>query len=547
MKISRKLSHLLLAVLLPVAMIAQSLESNLDNLFNEKYSSDGPGATVLVAKDGQVLYRKAYGLANLELGIPMKPENVFELGSITKQFTAVAILMLEEQGKLSIGDKLSKYISDYPEGEKVTIEHLLNHTSGIQSYTDMQSFMSQARVDMTPTELIDVFKNEPMNFQPGEQWRYNNSGYILLGYIIEEVSGMSYEDFVEKNIFEKLGMENSYYGSKTEVIKNRAWGYQPTEGGYQNANYLSMTLPYAAGSLMSTVDDMLKWEQAIHNNTLISESSKQRAFSNSKLNNDNPTYYGYGWSIDEIQGVPTIEHGGGIFGYTTYAVYVPSEDLYAVVLSNSNGNSPTDITIETAAHALGKPYSKVATARLSPPLMQQWEGAYAFPDEVYRYITFENGNLYSQREGSVKMKLMAVGRDEYIFEDSFSGYTFSMENGKKVANFHSRIRKSKGLETDRKPPMEEERNEITLAAEVLEKYVGEYAMEAGFDMTVTLEGQQLKAQLPGQPAVEIFPESETAFFLKVVPAELEFDKAEDGSIAGVTLKQGGQEMKGSRK
>jgi CubicO group peptidase (beta-lactamase class C family) len=233
-------------------------------------------------------------MANLELQVPMSADHVFEIGSITKQFTAVAILMLVEAGKLNVQDEITKYLPDYPtQGHTITIHHLLNHTSGIKSYTSMD-LGAIARTDMSPMEIIDFFKNEPMDFAPGERWLYNNSGYIILGYIIEQVSEKSYEDFVEQNIFKPLGMDNSRYGSKGELIPMRAAGYQTTQNGYVNAAYLSMTLPYAAGSLMSTVDDLHKWQLALLNNSLISEESKNLAYTDGKLNNGKRMGYGYG-------------------------------------------------------------------------------------------------------------------------------------------------------------------------------------------------------------------------------------------------------------
>ena len=182
------------------------------------------GAAILITKGDKVLYRGGAGMADLELSIPMTADHVFEIGSITKQFTAVAILMLAEAGKLDVQDEITKYLPDYPtEDHKITIHHLLNHTSGIRSYTSM-NLQGIARTDMTPAELIDFFKNEPMDFAPGERWLYNNSGYILLGYIIEKVSGQSYEDFIEQRIFKTLGMENSRYGHKGEIIpKSCVW------------------------------------------------------------------------------------------------------------------------------------------------------------------------------------------------------------------------------------------------------------------------------------------------------------------------------------
>src|ERR1051325_6201989 len=220
----------------------------IDELMSKAYPPDGPGASIIVIKEGRTLLRKGYGMADMELGVKVEPDMVFRLGSITKQFTAVSILMLAEQGKLSLSDDLTKFFPDFPtHGRTITVEHLLTHTSGIKSYTSIPAWLSMWRKDMTVAELIDLFKNEPADFEPGTQWLYNNSGYILLGAIIEKVSGMTYEQFLQKNIFDPLGMKHTFYGSATRVIPRRVPGYtRSREGVIQNAEYLSMTQPYAA-------------------------------------------------------------------------------------------------------------------------------------------------------------------------------------------------------------------------------------------------------------------------------------------------------------
>jgi len=525
---------------------AQNLDKQFDTLLQENYNAGKPGVTALVYKDGKTLYREAFGMANLELDVPMKPENVFELGSITKQFTSVSILMLMEQGKLSLNDEIIKYLPEYPtNGKKITIHNLLNHTSGIKSYTDLPNFRSTARTDQSPEEIIAVFKDEPMDFDPGEKWHYNNSGYVVLGYIIEKVSDKSYADFISDNIFVPLKMENSYYGSKSNLIKKRASGYMPVEEGFKNADYLSMTLPYAAGSLMSCVDDMLLWHKAVHNNTLISAESKALAFTSGILNNGKPTYYGYGWQVSVINGTESIEHGGGIFGYVTHGVYVPSENVYVILLTNTNGISPQDPAVKMAALAIGKPYpSEDVSVSLTQEELNKWVGNYEFDNEVLRSITLEDGQLYSQREGSDKLKIYADSATKFHFEGGLTTYEFTMENGKKMANFTARINKSKGIETDRKPATEKE--VITIAANTLKDYTGSYELQPGFVIKVTTKEDKIFVQATGQPEFEMFPEAEDTFFLKVVAAQLVFGRNDSGKVVNLTLNQGGQSLEGDK-
>ena len=542
-----KLNHFLLlfTLVLCQSLWGQSLDQKIDAILSEQYPADGPGVSALVAKNGEIIYSSAFGLANLEHQIPLNPESVFEIGSITKQFTAVAILMLEQEGKLKVTDEVTKYIPDYPtQGKSITIHHLLNHTSGIKSYTNMPSFMSEARTDMTPNELIDVFKNEPLEFDPGDQWKYNNSGYIILGEIIERVSGISYEEYVETKLFAPAGMSRSLYGSHSEIIPNRANGYQPQEDGYRNADYLSMTLPYAAGSLMSTVGDLFKWQQALSSNKLISAFQLNKAWTNTSLNDGSLTDYGYGWSINEVSDVPSIEHGGGIFGYTTYAIYIPEEDLYVAVFANSNGNSPTDVTIRIAAEAIGKPYVVEVLAQLSKDQLQKWVGTYQYENDVVRDITLENGQLYSQRRGSSKLPLLAISEDEFIFEGSTTRYKFQKQDGKRTVTFINRIKRSTGIEAD--VPKKKEKVAVDIDPALLKNYIGTYQMQPGMNLEVSQEGDQLMAQITGQPNFPIYPEKEHTFFLKVVEANLVFDVGDDGLADSVTLNQGGQQMTAKR-
>ena len=324
--------------------VSQTKEAKIDQLLNEKFKSNTTGAVILISKKGKPTYRKAFGLSNLELNVKMKPENIFEIGSMTKQFTAVSILMLVEQGQISLQDEITKFIPDYPtHGQKITIHHLLNHTSGIKSYTRMKKLFSVARRDMKPQELINFFKDEPIDFKPGEKYKYNNSAYIILGYIIEQTSGISYADYIQKNIFDKLNMSNSMYASHSKIIKKRASGYH-NRGGYQNAMYISHTLPYAGGSLMSTIDDLNKWQQALTQNKLLKKETLQKAHTNYTLNNGEKINYGYGWNIKTINNEVSYEHGGSIFGYKSMGVYIPNKDIYVVILTNCDCISPTKLT-----------------------------------------------------------------------------------------------------------------------------------------------------------------------------------------------------------
>ncbi|MEL7269476.1 MAG: serine hydrolase [Bacteroidota bacterium] len=524
---------------------AQNQTEVFDQMLSAQYPKDGPGATALVAVGGEIVYHKGFGMANMEHDVPMENDMVFEFGSITKQFTAVSILMLMEQGKLSLQDDITKYLEDYPtHGHSITIHHLLTHTSGIKSYTGMEKWVGRWREDFEPLGLIDFFKDEPIDFAPGEEYRYNNSGYFILGYIIEKVSGQTYEDFVENNIFKPLGMDHSYYGHKGEIIKKRANGYQSQEK-LINAEFLSMTQPYAAGSLMSTVGDLYKWNRGVRAYKLISKESTDLAFSNYTLNNGKKINYGYGWGINEINGSQTIEHGGGIFGYVTNGIYLPEEDVFVAVFSNCDCNPPGNVSTKMAALALGKPFpNESKSIAMETKSLEALVGVYDFEDESTRIITLEDNQLFSQRTGGGKFKIFPISESIFVFEDSFASFRFEEEDGKIKAFFENRIEKTEGYKTDKAIPT---REEITLSETVLQRYTGTFNLFPNFDIVFTLEDGKFISQATGQGKMEIFAETETKFFSKQIDAQIEFMASKSGKFDTFILYQAGQEMKGTRK
>lgn len=353
-----KIRHIYILVLAFIicgadTVCAQSLEAKIDSLLLKDFNGkEGPGGVFRVARNGKAIYQKALGKANLELSVDMTPENVFQVGSMTKQFTAIAILILEEQGKLNTSDPVSKYIPDYPGGSRITLHHLLTHTSGIKDFTKMKSLSDIAQKEMPPKRMADFFKNEPADFAPGEKFEYNNSGYVLLGYIIELASGEAYGDFIKKHIFDKAGMDQSHYASDRKVIIKRAYGYHKKEYGYVNRTAINFSVPFSSGSLMSTAGDMLKWQNALNQELLLGAEERDKAFRKYKLNNGEEYAYGYGWHIKEINGIPSREHGGSIFGFKTMGIYIPSEDIYVIGLSNCDCNSPTQVTGKIAGIVL---------------------------------------------------------------------------------------------------------------------------------------------------------------------------------------------------
>jgi CubicO group peptidase (beta-lactamase class C family) len=515
-----------------------ALKAGFDKLLSEDFKPGEPGATALVARKGQILYHKAFGMANLEFNIPMQEDNIFRIGSITKQFTAVAILQLMEHGKLSLQDDITKFIPDYPtQGHTITIEHLLTHTSGIQSYTGMKDFEEKISLDLNPTQVIDYFKNQPMEFAPGTKWNYCNSGYFLLGYIIEKASGKSYPDYVETQFFKPLGMTHSLYGSDKKIIKNRAGGYDQDDSlGIVNAHSMSMEIPYSAGSIQSTVSDLFKWHQALHGGKLVKKETLEKAFKPVKLTDGTTHPYGYGFGFQNVQGSPTIEHGGGINGFLTHSMYLPKEDVFVAVFSNCMCHSPADVTAKIAALAIGKPYEP-KEIKVEPLVLQGYTGVYENSKGEQRYITVENNQLHSQRQGSEKLKLKGFAKDQFFFEARMNSLVFSRDASGAVDKVTLKGREDDMVWTKTSKPMPS-RIEVKVDEEILSTYVGSYELAPNFILTITKEGDRLFAQATGQGKNELFATSPTQFFLKVVDAQVEFVKDETGKVSKLILNQG---------
>jgi CubicO group peptidase (beta-lactamase class C family) len=395
--------------------------------------------TVLIARDGKPIFSKGYGMANREWDIPNTPQTVFRLGSITKQFTSAAIMLLQERGKLSTTDPICKYIAECPAAwEPITIRQVLTHTSGIPNYTDAPDFAKRAVLPISTNDLLAEYKNRPLDFAPGEKFNYSNSGYHLLGMIVEKASGKSYKDFLQENIFTPLGLADTGYDSHENLIKHRAAGYKRNGDGFVNAAYMDMLIPFAAGALYSTTEDLLKWEQALYTEKLLTKKSLDEMFTPAKSN------YAYGWNVGKRGNRRSISHGGGIYGFATQLVRFPDDHVTVVVLSNVEGASA----------------------------------------------------------GAVANNLSAI-----VFGDAYS--------------------------------LPKQRTAITLPAQTLEKYVGDYQLLTGVVLTVSTEGGKIFMRITGRENMELFPETETDFFLKVVDAQLKFETDASGKVTRVIFKQGG--------
>jgi D-alanyl-D-alanine carboxypeptidase len=553
-RLSRALSLALALSAVPALAAGPVSTSDLaayaDRLVAAVYPAGQPGAAVLVEKDGKAVLRKGYGMANLELGVPVTPESVFEIGSITKQFTAAAILLLQERGQLRVEDPITKYLTDYPtHGQTITIENLLTHTSGIPSYTGIPEWYPHIREDIKPADLIAFFKDKPLEFNPGEQWSYDNSGFFLLGMIVEKASGKTYEQFVEEEIFAKLGMAHSRYGHSEEIIPLRASGYSKDDAGYRNADFISMTQPYAAGALMSTVDDLAIWSRALQGETLLRKASLDRMLTAAHLKSGAGTQYGYGIGVLDFQGTRVIQHGGDVNGYTANVTWVPSEHLFVAILSNNDSSDPRpdDLALRIVAKATAKAMEDRKTLQLDPQALDAYTGVYRFDAQITRAFLRDGNHLFAQRNGR-KQEIFAVAPDEFVYPDGASRLHFRRDAQGKVVrvDFQSTLGPA-AIGTRTADPLPAERKEVKVDPSLYDAYAGTYELTPAFALVVTREGDRIFTQATGQPKIEIFPESETRFFLKVVDAQIDFVRGADGKVTGLVLHQGGRDLPGKRK
>ena len=523
---------------------------------------------VLVAENGKVIYKKGLGFANMEWEIPNTSDTKFRLASITKQFTATAVLQLASQGKIKLDGKISDYLPEYRKdiGEKVTIHQLLNHTSGIPSYTGFPGFFQDvSRNPFKVEDFVKKFASKDLEFEPGSKFSYNNSGYFLLGAIIEKVTGKPYEQVLKENIFEPLGMKNTGYDHFDTLLQKRATGYQKNaDGAYINAPYLDMSIPYAAGSLYSTVEDLYLWDQALYADTLLNAQFKEMMF---KPHLEN---YAYGWTIRKArfdEKIPVITHNGGINGFSTTIIRFPAEKNLIVLLDNTaTGNNIDRLSAEIAKILYDRPYDLPRMSIVGPLAKTITEKGVTAGIAQYQDLKSKQAKTYDFSEEELNRlgyQLLQRGKhDDAIqifklnveaYPQAFNTYdslgeAYMMAGNKELAILN--YKKSLELNAQNTNGTEMlkrlESNAPPVDPKTYDPYVGEYEVSPAFIVKIFKEGDKLMTQATNQPAFELFPESENSFVLKVVNAKVTFVKDAAGTVTGLVIHQGGRDVPGKK-
>lgn len=403
------------------------------------------GASVLISQEGKIIYQNAYGCADIGNKVKVSPNTKFRIGSVTKQFVATAILKLQEDGKLSVNDKLSKYLPDFPKADSVTIHHLLTHTSGIHSYTNRPDFIKYTTMPITPDALVDTIKAYPYDFNPGESFLYNNSGFFLLGYIIEKITEKSWGEYLKEVIFDPIGMKSTGVYKTNILLENEAYGY-----AYDGKNILKslnwdMEWAGGAGAMYSTTEDLHKWNEAIFNYKVISKESLEKAHSPVILNNGQKIDYGYGWALGKYRGANTVGHGGGLHGFLSYLVRETDSKTNIVVLCNSTppppGINPSANSILIGEYLLWEKLDKQSSLpdiKVDDKTLKSYEGKYDYGNNLVLTVELEEGQLYAQMTGQPRFPIFPVSNTKFKWKVVEASIDFAInEKGEVTHVTHS--------------------------------------------------------------------------------------------------------------
>lgn len=468
------------------------LSTFVDKYILENLEEGTPGLAVLVAKDGEVLFKKGYGYANIENKTVVNTETKFRIGSVTKQFIAVAILKLQEAGKLNVQDKLSKFVPEFPRGDEVTIHHLLTHTSGIYSFTSRPGFTDSVTNKVEAKALMDSIMSWEYNFDPGEEMMYNNSGYFILGEIIEIVSGKWYGDYLKDEIFDPLNMKNSGVYINETPPDHEAKGYTVEEGEYMLALDWNMSWAGGAGSLYSTVEDLFIWNEALFNGKVLSKESLKAAHTPTKLNNGEVAKamsYGYGWGINNARGKEVIAHSGGLHGFISYLARVPDENLTVVALTNTtptmDGLMPGQIATDFGEYAIWEkldPQKSYSTKAVDPAKLNDYIGRYDYGNSMVMVVTVEDNKLFAKLTDQPKFELFADGDDVFFWKVVEANIKFIRnEAGDITYGIHSQG--GQEMEVAKLPELET----LPITKSEVEVYLGKYEFQDDFFMNLTFD------------------------------------------------------------
>lgn len=533
----------------------------ISNSLKKAEKEDHPGAVALIAKGDEIIFAGAAGEACIAHDTAITTETKFRIGSVSKQFTAAAILKLQEDGKLNVQDKLSKFIPDFPRGDEVTLHHLLTHTSGLKNYTSHPDFFETVEHAVEMSEMVEKFKSEGFDSEPGEKFEYCNTGYFLLSYIIEKVSGSSFGEYLDRTFFQPLEMHDTGTHDSTTILKHEAFGYSMNDETVEKALDWDMSRARGAGDIYSTVGDLHKWNRGVFGGKVLRQESLKAAhtvhlpegIATGDAKGDDGEKkapevelempYGYGWMMDKHRGLTRIGHSGGLNGFVTQLNYYPDKEVTVVAMHNafpSIGEFTPSIICDRMAEVFLWPEMK---ARPKYEIAQDIDFA-TYDDYVGQYdyrsaimtISRDGDKLMAELTGQPKLEIFPAAKDKFFWKVVDAQADFQRDDDGKVTG----VRHAQGIAKFLAPRIQP-RKAVELSTEVLDRYVGKYKYGFG-RLTIRREGEQLFAQMTGQPEFELFAESEMKLFWKVINAQLEFKLDDDGKVVSAKHYQAGQEI-----
>jgi CubicO group peptidase (beta-lactamase class C family) len=525
-----------------------------DRYLSAVLGPDEPGMAVLVAHAGEIRYNKAFGLADTETQRALTPQSGFRIGSVTKQFTAAAILLLVQDGRLSLDDTLAAFYPQIPNAGRITLRQMLNHTAGIRSYTEQEPFLEKVTEYIPHEAMEELIAGMEPDFEPGTACQYSNSGYYLLGRIVEKVSGQPLGQFWEERFFAPLGMKRSaVYDNRLRIARpDEALGHSWQDGSYSRAVNWDMSWAGGAGNLYSTTDDLYRWNEGLYSGSVLNPALVELAQQPGKLNNGEQanlmgSAYGMGLMPERYRGLYTVWHSGGLHGYVSFLLRAPQEQITVVALHNampSNGPDPQEVAMRLTDfffYEVLQEEQGFTLQEVDPALLPDYAGRYAYPGGGILNVRVEEQRLLAQLTGQNELELFPAGPDLFVWKVVDASIRF-------VRDAEGAVNGAEHSQGGRSFPVSKMAEEVALELpeELLGRYVGAYDLR-GSEILIERKGKTLIARIAGQPDVELFARSQREFFLKVVQASITFQTDASGNATGLVLNQAGLTLEATRK
>jgi len=510
------------------------LDNCISNIFKKLQVDTMPGTSVLVARNGDIVYQKGFGYANIEKKIPVTPDTKFKIGSVSKQFTAAAILKLQEEGRIKTEDKLSKFIPDFPRGNEVTIYQLLTHTSGIHDYNSTPGLDMTKPV--TPQALLDIIKTLPYDFNPGDRYLYNNSGYFILGYIVAQLSGKTLSDYLNETFFKPLGMKNTGLYETNIVLNNEAQGYSMSGETAKKADFQEMSWALGVGSIYSTTKDLYKWNEAIFNGKVLSHTTLKTAFTQTLLNSGSKVDFGLGWFMITNRGLIFIQHSGGVSGFSAYLERQPENNLTVCVLLNSlpspeginpiiNGQAISEFILQDKMENQDTGVGKI----VSEDILKKYVGRYNYGQSMAMWVTLKDKQLFGQMTMMEASPLTPVSENEFYFKARNAKIKF-VTNRSAIVDRLFQYQGGSFFEATRL----KDETPVNINPDFFDKLTGKYDFGNNYVIEIAKENNKLFVITPYMPKYELLPTSELDYFAMEVASKISFILNKEGKAESLT-------------